>query len=131
MAVETLGHPMALPVTPANEQDRSEVSPWAAKVQDVTGDAVVIAYGDQAYTGKQAVQDAEAHHRQLEVIKLPEAKKGFVLLPRRWVVERSFAWAGRFRRVARDDEQLAETLAGWHCVAFAILLLKRFVKFMV
>jgi transposase len=61
------------------------------------------------------------------VVKLPEAKKGFVLLPQRWVVERSHAWAARFRRLARDDERLAETLAGLHFVAFAILMLKRFV----
>lgn len=131
MAVDTLGHLLALHVTAANEQDRSQISPLAAKVQDVTGDAVEIASVDQAYTGEQAAQDAEAHHRQLEVIKLPEAKKGFVLLPRRWVVERSFAWAGRFRRLARDYEQLAETLAGLHFVAFAILMLKRFVELMV
>jgi len=57
----------------------------------------------------------------LEVVKLPTAKHGFVLLPRRWVVERSFAWMARFRRLARDYERLAETLAGLHFVAFAIL----------
>ena len=131
MAVDTLGHLLALHVTPANEQDRSQVSPLAAKVQDVTGDAVELAYVDQGYTGEQAAQAAEAHHMHLEVVKLPEAKKGFVLLPRRWVVERSFAWAGRFRRLARDYEQLAETLAGLHFVAFAILMLKRFVALMV
>lgn len=131
MAVDTLGHLLALHVTAANEQDRSQISPLAAQVQDVTGDAVAIASVDQAYTGEHAAQDAEAHHMQLEVIKLPEAKKGFVLLPRRWVVERSFAWAGRFRRLARDYEQLAETLAGLHFVAFAILMLKRFVELMV
>jgi transposase len=47
------------------------------------------------------------------------------LLLKRWVVERSNAWAARCRRLARDDEQLAETLAGLHFVAFAILMLKR------
>ena len=59
-------------------------------------------------------------------MKLLEAKKGFVLLPKRWGVERSNAWAARFRRLARDDERLAETLAGLHFVAFAILMRKRF-----
>ena len=76
------------------------------------------------------MQDAAAHAIQLEVVKLPEAKKGFVLLPRRWVVERSFAWAARFRRLARDYERLPETLAGLHFLAFAILMLKRFVAVM-
>jgi transposase len=58
------------------------------------------------------------------VVKLPTAKRGFVLLPRRWVVERSFGWMSRFRRLARDYERLPETLAGLHILAFAILMLK-------
>jgi transposase len=131
MAVDTLGHLLALHVTAANEQDRSQVTTLAAKVQEVTGDSVELAYVDQGYTGAQAAQDAEAHHMQLEVVKLPEAKKGFVLLPKRWVVERSNAWAARFRRLARDYEQLAETLAGLHFVAFAILMLKHLVALIV
>jgi transposase len=90
-----------------------------------------MAFVDQGYMGAQAAQDAQAHHMQLEVVKLPEAKKGFVLLPRRWVVERSNAWAARFRRLARDYERLAETLAGLHFVAFAIWMLKRFVELIV
>ena len=131
MAVDTLGHLLALCVTAASEQDRSQVGALAAKVQEVTGDAVEITFVDQGYTGDQAAQDAEAHHMRLEVVKRPEAKKGFVLLPKRWVVERSNAWVARFRRLARDYEQLAETLAGWHFVAFAILMLKRLVELMV
>jgi transposase len=97
----------------------------------VTGDAVAIALADQGYTRVQATQDAEVHQTHLEVVKLPETKEGFVLPPRRWVVERSNAWAARFRRLARDDERLAEMLAGLHCVAFAILMLERFVEFIV
>jgi transposase len=103
----------------------------AAKVQAVTGDAVEIAFGDQGPTGAQAAQDAAAPHRQREVVQLPEAKKGLVRLPKRWVVERSNAWAAHFRRLARDYERLAETLAGLHFVAFAILMLKRFVALLV
>ncbi len=61
----------------------------------------------------------------LEVVKLPDVKHGFMLLPRRWVVERSFAWMGRFRRLARDDERLPETLAGLHFVACTSLMLRR------
>jgi transposase len=79
----------------------------------------------------QPAQDAAKHGIQLEVVKLPEAKKGFVLLPRHWVVERSFAWAARFRRLTRDYERLPATLAGLHFLAFAILLLRRFVELMV
>jgi transposase len=62
------------------------------------------------------------------VVKLPEAKKGFVLLPKRWVVERSFAWTVRFRRLARDFERLPETFRSLHVLVFAILMLQAFVK---
>lgn len=99
-------------------------------MQEVTGQAVELAYVDQGYTGAAVTQAAAAQGIRLEVVKLPEAKKGFVLLPRRWVVERSFAWAARFRRLARDYERLPETLAGLHFLAFAILLLKRIVELM-
>jgi hypothetical protein len=61
---------------------------------------------------------------KLEVALLPTAKRGFVLLPRRRVVERSFGWMSRFRRLFRDYERLLETLAGLHFLAFAILMLK-------
>ena len=128
IAVDTLGHLLGLLVTPANEQDRAQVQQLAQQVQEITGETVEIAFVDQGYTGEQAAQDAAAEGIQLEVVKLPEAKKGFVLLPRRWVVERSFAWAGRFRRLARDYERLAQTLVGFHLVAFAILMLRRFAE---
>jgi len=112
MAVDTLGHLLALHVTAANEPDRGQGTTWAAKVQEVTGDAVEVASVDQGDTGEQAAKAAQAQHMRLEVVKLPEAKQGFVLLPRRWVVERSNAWAARFCRLARGYERLAETLAG-------------------
>jgi transposase len=64
------------------------------------------------------------------VVKLPQVRRGFVLLPRRWVVERSFAWVARFRRLARDYERLPQTLAGLHYLAFAMLLVKRVVEWM-
>jgi transposase len=104
-AVGTLGHLLALHVTAANEQDRAQVKQLAERVQEATGQSVELPYVDQGYTGEQPAQDAATHGLQLEVIKLPEAKKGFVLLPRRWVVERSFGWAARFRRLARDYEK--------------------------
>ena len=130
IAVDTLGHLLALYVTPANEQDRAQVAELARRVQEVTEQSVEVAFVDQGYTGDQPAQAAHGQGMHLEVIKLPEAKKGFVLLPRRWVVERSFGWAARFRRLARDYERLPETLAGLHYLAFAILMLKNFVSLM-
>jgi transposase len=130
LAVDTLGHLLALLVTPADEQERAQVAGLAARVQAVTGEAVEVAFVDQGYTGEQPAEDAAAHGIRLEVVKLPAAKRGFVLLPKRWVVERSNAWLARFRRLARDYERLPETLAGLHFLAFAILLLSRFVTLM-
>jgi transposase len=118
-AVDTLGHLLALHVTAADEQDRAQVE----AVQEITGESIELAYVDQGYTGENAAQAAEKHGVRLEVVKHTEAKRGFVLLPRRWVVERSFAWAARFRRLARDYERLSKTLAGLHYLAFAILML--------
>jgi transposase len=89
----------------------------------VTGEAVELAYVDQGYTG--AAPAAEAQGIRLAVVKPPEARRGFVLWPRRWVVERSFAWAARFRRLARDYERLPTTVAGLHVIAFACLMLHR------
>ena len=79
----------------------------------------------QGYTGEAPAQAAAQHGIHLEVVKLPEAKKGFVLLPKRWVVERSFGRATRFRRLVRDYERLPETVVGLHFVVFACLFLKR------
>lgn len=124
LAVDTLGHLLALCVTAANEQDRAQVAELAERVQAETGETVEIAYVDQGYTGENAADAAAEHGIQLEVVKLPTAKRGFVLLPRRWVIERSFGWVSRFRRLARDYERLPETLAGLHYLAFVILMLK-------
>jgi transposase len=131
IAVDTLGQLLALLVTPADAQDRVQVTELAEQVQEVTGNSVEVAFVDQGYTGDQPAVDAQEQGIRLEVVKLPTAKRGFVLLPRRWVVERSFGWMARFRRLARDYERLAETLAGLHFVAFAMLLAHRFVTFMV
>lgn len=128
--VDTLGHLLALVVTPANEQDRAQVGELAQEVQEVTGESVELAFVDQGYTGEPAAEEAQTHGIRLEVVKLSEAKKGFVLLPRRWVVERSFGWAARFRRLALDYERLPETLAGLRFLAFAVLMLKQFVEVM-
>jgi DDE family transposase len=101
-AVDTLGQLLALQVTPANEQDRAQVGRLVAAAAEATG-------------------------IELQVVKLPAARQGFVLLPRRWVVERSFAWASRFRRLARDYERLPTMLAGLHFAAFACLMLHQFI----
>lgn len=125
VAVDTLGHLLALRVGPANEQDRERVGELAGAVQEATSESVELAYVDQGYTGEQPAAEAQAHGMSLEVVKHEEAKRGFVLLPRRWVVERDFAWASRFRRLVKDYERLPATVAGLHFVAFACLFLRQ------
>jgi transposase len=122
---------LALHVTAADEQDRAQVGVLAEAVQQITGEHVELAYVDQGYTGATAAEAAAEHGIQLEVIKHTEVKRGFVLLPQRWVVERSFAWAVRFRRLATDYERLAGTLAALHYLAFAILMLSNLARSLV
>ena len=127
-AVDTLGHLLALCVTPANENDRSQVEALCDAVQEVTGQNVQVAYVDAGYSGPEAQREAGAYDVRLEVVKVPEATRGFVLLPKRWVVERSFAWATRFRRLAKDYERLPETVKSLHILAFVCLMLTNFFK---
>jgi len=113
-------------VTPASEQERARVGELAEAVQEeATGESVELAYVDEGYAGERPAEEAQAHGMRLEVVKHEEAKRGFVLLPRRWVVERDFAWASRFRRLVEDYERLPDTLAGLHFVAFACLFLRQ------
>ena len=82
-AVDTLGLLLALVVTPANEQERAQVEELASRVQEVTGENVEVAFVDQGYTGESAKAAAEKHGIKLMVVKHQEAKRGFVLLPKR------------------------------------------------
>nr|WP_242402332.1 transposase [Komagataeibacter kakiaceti] len=90
IAVDTLGYLSILHVTPASRDDRAGGGRLAATIQDATDKSFELAYVDQGYTGE-TCQGSTGPRGGLEVVRLPEAKRGFVLLPRRWVVERSFA----------------------------------------
>ena len=125
VAVDTLVHLLALHVTAADGQGRQQVAKPADDVQAATGESVELAFVDQGYTGEQPAEDAGTRGIALSVVRRPAAKRGFVLMPRRWVVERSFAWLARFRRLARDYERLADVLRGLHLVAFVCVMLRR------
>jgi transposase len=131
-AVDTLGHLLALtvtPITPANEDERTQVAALATEIQAVTGETVTLAYVDQGYTGPEPAAAAAEQGIYLAVVHLEEAKRGFVLLPRRWVIERSFAWMARFRRLARDYGRLLSVLVGLHFLAVAYLMLHQLIQF--
>jgi transposase len=126
-AVDTLGHLLALAVTPANADERTQVQTLTRRVQEVSGQTVRVAFGDQGYTGEEAAATAAERGIPLVVVELEEAEHGFVLLPRRWVVERGFAWTARFRRLSRDYERLPQVLAGLHFLAFTCLMLHQLI----
>jgi transposase len=127
IAVDTLGNLLTLIVTPANDQERALVAQLTKQLKEETGENVKKVFADQGYTGEQAQSAAKQNGIELEIVKHTEAKKGFVLLPRRWVVERTFGWLGRFRRLARDYERLETTLAGWHLAAMIALFLSKMI----
>jgi transposase len=125
LAVDTMGHLLALHVTPANADDRAEVGRLLNAAQEAVQGNLAVAFADAGYNGERAEAAAGEHGVELVIVRLPETKRGFVLLPIRWVAERSLAWTTRFRRLVRDYERYPNTLAGLHFVAFACLMLKQ------
>jgi transposase len=125
VVVDTMGALLALAMTPANAAERRQVAALAQQVREVTGETVQVIYADAASTGDETAAAAQEQGMRLVVVQRPEGSHGFVLLPRRWVVERSCAWVSRFRRLARDDERLPATLVGLHFAAFICLLLPK------
>ena len=124
-AVDTMGHVIALLVTPADEQDRDQVYDLCHQIRKVTGDRVDVVLADGGYTGEQAETDAALLDVELVVVKRPTGAKGFILLPKRWIIERNFAWSSRFRHLGRDLERLPSTLLGFQWLAFAILSVQK------
>ena len=112
MAVDTLGHLLAAQVTPAKVSDREQVAELAQKVQAATGEQAKVVFVDQGYTGADPSEAAANEGIQLEVVKRPEGQSGFVLLPKRWVVERSHGWMPRIRRLVRDYKRLPRNPCG-------------------
>ncbi|GAA3999946.1 hypothetical protein GCM10022631_08650 [Deinococcus rubellus] len=122
LAVDTLGHLLTLTTSPANEQDRAQGEARCHSAQELAGGMPEVVFADQGDTGEQAQNAARKSTMELIVVKRPDASRGFVLLPKRWVVERSLAWLSQFRRLGRDLERLSSTLIGFHFVAAYVLL---------
>ena len=114
VAVDTPGNLLTIVVTPTNEEEHHQVGWLCDQVREARGQSVQISQADQGDTGDEAREQRLRRSIELVVVKLPKMKgeKKFVLLPRRWVIERSFAWLNRFRRRARDNQRLADHLAG-------------------
>jgi transposase len=94
-------------------------------VQDNSGQQVTLAYAEQGYKGEAPAEAAAAQSIHLLVVNLGQTKRGFVLFPRRWVVERSLSWSARYKRLAHDYERLALNLQQFHYHAFVGFMLAK------
>ncbi len=129
LAVDTLGLPIKCQITPADVQDRdalvallgavSRKSPW-----------IELAFVDGGYAGDETARAAfEASRIRISVVRRTDrAVKGFVVLPKRWVIERTFGWLNRARRLAKDFEALIESSQAWLLLAIASLLVRRIAR---
>ena len=88
------------------------------------------AFVDGGYAGDETARAAfEASRIRLEVVKRTDTgTKGFIVLPKRWIVERSFGWVNRARRLAKDFETLIESAHAWFLLAIAFLLIRRIAR---
>jgi transposase len=117
IVTDTQGNMLAGVVHEANIQDR-EGAPGLIETAFESFPTLTHLFADGAYTGEK-LQDAatKANGLTIEIVKRPDAAKGFVLLAKRWVVERSFAWLGRCRCLAKDWDAKIETSEAWLLIA--------------
>ena len=129
IAVDTLGLPIECQITPADVQDRDALAPLLRDVHRKSP-WVEICFADSGYAGDEAQRAAfEASRIAITVVKRTDKQvKGFVVLPKRWVVERTFGWINRARRLAKDFEATSESSLAWLLVAVAFLLMRRLAR---
>jgi len=120
--VDTLGLLWALTVHPANVQDAHGA--WSVVTQLVGRmDRLKKILADGIYDGARIAIDALGW--KLEIVQKPQGQKGFSVLPKRWIVERTFAWLGRNRRLSKDYERLPQSSEAWIYLAMSALMIRR------
>jgi len=98
---------LAVAVTPASVQDRDQIAPLLREVRRLFP-FLERAIADSGYRGATTAATVKKSARlPLEIVKRSDTAMGFVVLPKRWIVERTFGWLGRCRRLAKDFENLA------------------------
>lgn len=114
-------------IHPANVQDRDGVVPLLRAARRLFPFVTVI-FADGAYQGETTAEAVARTGRwRLEIVKRSDSV-GFVPLPKRWIVERTFAWLGRCRRLAKDFENLAVNALAFLCLAMIRLMLRRLAR---
>jgi transposase len=126
--VDTEGLPLAVQVQAASVQDPVGAAPVLAEAKGRAPNLQLV-WGDGRYQGPLVAQAAQALGLRVEVVSKPPGTKGFTVLPRRWVVERTFAWLGKYRRVAgRDYETNPRNSEAWIKICLSNLMLRRLAK---
>jgi len=124
LLVDTLGLILTVVVHGANLPDR-EGSLLVFRRAQPTWKRLEVIWADAGYSGLPAAWVANIWGKRLEVIAKPKCKGGFHLQARRWVIERTFAWLGRYRRLSKDYEYLTQTSEAMIYVAMIQLMLRR------
>jgi len=129
LAVDTLGLPIKCQVTSADVQDRDALAALLAAVSRKSP-WVKLAFVDGGYAGDETARAAfEASRIRISVVRRTDRTvKGFIVLPKRWNVERTFGWLNRARRLAKDFETLIESSQAWLLLALAALLVRRIAR---
>ncbi|MGO9460053.1 MAG: IS5 family transposase [Rhodomicrobium sp.] len=126
--VDTEGLPLRIVVHSASIQDRDGAALVLNKIRE-SFPGLELVWADGGYNAHQVQAVAAANPGlRIEIVKRSDDVKGFVVLPRRWVVERTFSWFGRNRRLAKDYENLAETLTAFVSLAAIQLGIRRLAR---
>lgn len=119
---------IGLVVTPASVQDRDAIAPLLA-VSAAMFPTLARAIADGGYQGQATADAVDAGAGiPLEIVKRSDVGKGFVVLPKRWIVERTFGWLGRCRRLAKDFERRLRTHTGWIILAVIRVMMRRIAR---
>ena len=129
IAVDTLGLPIECQITPADTQDRDALEPVLREVHRKSP-FVTMSFVDSGYIGDEAQRAAfEASRISVTVVKRNDRQiKGFIVLPKRWVVERTLGWINRARRLAKDFEATIKSALAWLLIALVFLLIRRLAR---
>lgn len=129
LAVDTLGLPIECQISVASTQDRDALAPLLKAVRRKSP-WVKMSFVDGGYQGNEAQRAAfQASRIAVTVVKRTDAAiKGFVVLPKRWVVERTLGWINRARRLSKDFEATIEAALAWLQLALAFLIMRRLAR---
>ena len=126
--VDTDGLLIACDVSAANVSDQAGAKQLLAGLRPLQP-RLALVWGDGAYGGRPLATWAAEHGVRIEVVRRHEGQRGFVVQPRRWVVERTFAWLGRYRRLSRDYERRLQSAEALIKLAMVRLMLRRLARY--